>query len=223
MRCVRVLLCLLAAMALGAGSAQATTVVLSGTWDDFVSDTLGVTNGAIVAGGSWSATFVFDETTTDTDSTSNIGAYLFSASSTDLVLSTGGFTFSLPSTAAISLGIEDNEGGQDAFGFLTDLGNYTASGPFVAGTTTGSGYANLSMFDSSQTAHTSDDLTDLPWDATAYDNTNFYFTIQTFNGGDDGSIELSGSVTALEVLPEPSTVSLIALACAALAVSHRRG
>jgi hypothetical protein len=186
-----------------------------------VVDNASVTNGTIVVGGSFTATLVFDDATPDTDASPNVGDYLLPAASTDLVLATGSYTFSLLSTSSISFGIDDNVGGQDGFGFFTEY--FSTSGPLAAGASTGYGYANPALFDNSQTAHSSDDLTALPWDASAYDNTNFYFLIAVLGKGPNKFIELSGAITELSVLPEPSMLALVALAASALAFTPRRG
>ena len=222
MRCARTLLWVLALTALAAGPAAATsvTVQISGTWDS-VTDNAAVTNGSITVGGAFSATLVFDDAAADLDASANVGDYLLPAASTDLVLGTGSYTFSLLSTSPISFGIDDNVGGQDGFGFFAE--HFTTSGPLSSGASTGYGYANPALFDNSQTAHSSDDLTALPWDASAYDNTNFYFLIEVLGKGSNKFIELSGPITELSVLPEPSMVVLVALSATALALAVRRG
>jgi hypothetical protein len=156
MRRARRLLWILALVALAAGPSYATsvTVLISGVWDDSVIDDLGVTNGAIALGGTYTATLVFDDATPDTDGTSNVGNYQLAAASTDLVISSGGFTFSLPSSASISFGIDDKRGKMPSVSSPT-----SATTPRAA---RGGRFDRIvresSMFDSSEmpTAHDSD-------------------------------------------------------------------
>jgi hypothetical protein len=220
LRC-RTLFLFLALLSLaGAAPVSATTVTvqITGTWDS-VTDTASVTDGSVTGGTSFTATLVFDDSTPDADGTVNVGDYTLAAAATSLDLSTGSYTFSLLASSSISLGIDDNVGGQDAFGFFTEF--FSTTGLLSGGATTGYGFANPSFFDSSETAHTSDDLTDLPWDASLYDLTNFYFLIEVDGVGSGEFIELSGEVDGLQVLPEPSLLLLLALSGGMLAV--RRG
>lgn len=221
MRRARLLLCALAFVLLAAAPSHATsvTVVIAGAWDSVV-DNASVTNGTLAVGGVFSATFVYDDAASDLNPTANVGDYLLPATTTDLVLSSGSYTFSLLSTSPVSLGIDNNVGGQDGFGFFAEY--FTTSGPLAAGASTGYGYANPALFDNSQTAHSSDDLTGLPWDASAYDNASFYFLIAVVGKGANKYIELSGTITSLTVLPEPSFVTLSVIGLSALLFAHRR-
>jgi hypothetical protein len=180
-----------------------------------------VTDGSITVGGSFTATFVFDDSAPDTNGSANVGDYLLPASTSDLVLSTGSYSFNLLSTSPISLGIDDNVGGQDGFGLFAEY--FTTSGPLAAGASTGYGYANPALFDNSQTAHSSDDLTALPWDASAYDSAAFYFLIEVLGKGPNKFIELQGTITDLAVLPEPSSLFLTGLSLVALTLAYLRG
>jgi hypothetical protein len=222
MRRALLLLWGLAVAALAAGPANATsvTVQISGTWDTVV-DNAAVTNGSISVSTAFLATLVFDDTTADTNPSANVGDYFFSAAASDLVLATGDYAFALISSSPISFGIDNNVAGQDGFGLFAE--HFTTSGPLSAGASTGYGYANPALFDSTATAHSSDELTALPWDATAYNNTSFYFLIEVLGKGSNKFIELSGPITQLSVLPEPSIAPLVALAFATLAWLHRRG
>jgi hypothetical protein len=194
------------------------TVQFTGTWDSVV-DNGSATNGSLVVGGSFVATLTFDDATPDSNGTANVGDYLLPAASTDLVLSTGDYSFTLLSSSPVSFGIEDNVGGQDGFGFFAEY--FSTSGPLASGASTGYGYANPGLFDNSQTAHSSDDLTALPWNASLYDNTNFYFLIEVLGKGAGKFIELSGPVSQLSVLPEPSIAILMLVGL--LAIALRRG
>jgi hypothetical protein len=199
--------------------ATSVTVQISGTWDSVI-DNASVTNGSIIVGGGFSATLIFDDSTSDTNASPNVGDYLLPAATTDLVLNTGSYAFTLLSTSPISFGIDNNVGGQDGFGFFAE--HFSTSGPLSAGASTGYGYANPALFDNTQTAHSSDDLTALPWDASAYVNTNFYFLIEVLGKGSNKFIELQGPITQLAVLPEPSAAALVLAAAGALAFIRRR-
>jgi len=222
MRRALLLLSLLAAAALAAGSAYATsvTVQITGTWDDVV-DTANVANSTLAVGGSFTATLVYDDATPDGNpGNPSIGQYLFSPGSSDVVLESGDYTFSLASTSMIDFGVTNNLAGQDGFGFLAEY--FTTSGPLSAGST-GYGYANPALFDSTATAQSSDALTALPWEATEYNNKSFYFIIEVLGVGSGQYIELSGDIEQLNVLPEPSFIALIAVAFGACARIRRRG
>jgi len=222
MRRVRRVLWVLALVLLTTAPAYATsvTVQMTGTWSSVV-DNANVTNGSITIGQSFVATLNFDDATPDTNPNVNVGDYLFGAASSNLVLATGSYLFSLLSTSPISFGIDNNISGQDGFGLFAE--HFTTSGPLAAGASTGYGYANPALFDSTATAHTSDDLTALPWNAGAYNNTDFYFLIAVLGKGSNKFIELSGSITGLAVLPEPSMLALAMVGAGTLILSRRRG
>jgi hypothetical protein len=99
---------------------------------------------------------------------------------------------------------------------------YSATGPFTSGTGIGgTTFANPTLTDTSATALSSDDLTGVPWTIGSYDLTNFYFFAEV-TGADPGEfIELSGTITGLAVLPEPSTILLGLTGVLALALRLR--
>jgi hypothetical protein len=222
MRCGRTLfgMLVLTAFAMAApASATPVTVEISGTWDTVI-DNAAVTDGSITAGGSFTATLVFDDSAADMNASLNVGDYLLPAATTDLTLATGSYEFSLLATSGVSFGIDDNVSGQDGFGFFAEF--FSTVGPLAPGASTGYGYANPALFDNTETAHSSDDLTELPWDASAYSNAAFYFLIEVLGKGPNKFIELQGSITQLSVLPEPSGFVLLFVASGALAAAHRR-
>jgi hypothetical protein len=200
--------------------ATSVTVQISGTWDSVI-DNASVLDGSITVGGSFTATLVFDDGAPDTNGLANVGDYLLPAATTDLVLSTGSYSFSLLSTSSVSFGIEDNVGGQDGFGFFAE--HFTTTGPLAAGASTGYAYSNPALFDNSQSAHSSDDLTALPWDISAYDNASFYYLAEVLGKGSNKFIELQGTITDLTLLPEPSALMLLGLGLGALVVARIRG
>jgi hypothetical protein len=209
----------LAALGLAAPAGATTvTVEISGTWDS-VTDNASVTNGSITVGGSFLATLVYDDATPDSDPSVSTGAYFVPGASGSLMLETGDYTFTLLASETILIGIDDNVSGDDLLGLFAE--NFTTSGPLIAGASTGYGYINPTLFDSSQTAHSSDDLTDLPWSIGAYDAPGIYFFIEVLGKGPNKFIELSGEITGLAVLPEPSTFALGAVALLALARARR--
>jgi hypothetical protein len=221
MRRVRVLASMLAFLVAAAAPAYATsvTVVLSGEWSQ-VTDNATVTNGSISVGGSFSVTLTFDDATVDSDPDPTVGSYLFSAATSDLTLTTGSYTFTLLSGEDIIFGIDDDWSGQDDFGWFAE--NFATSGPLPLGVTTGYGYMNPFVLDSTQSAHNSDALTNLPWSVAAYDLPSMYFLIAVNGAGTNKFIELVGDFTQFSVLPEPSMLALVAFGCAVLLGAHRR-
>jgi hypothetical protein len=222
MRRARHLLWILALVALGAGPSYATsvTVLLSGTWDS-VTDNASVTNGSITTGGTFTVTLTYDDATPDIDPDPTVGSYLMPAATSSLTLATGSYTFTLLAGEGIIFGVDDDLSGQDDFGWFAE--NYTTSGPLPGGVTTGYGYMNPLVFDTTQTAHSSDDLTGLPWSVADYDSPNLgmYFLIAVNGAGADKYIELVGDFTQFTVLPEPSALVLTGLGCAALLLRRR--
>src|SRR5262245_16187456 len=214
----RSLLCALCFMLLGfAAPAGATTVkvALTGKWFA-VTDNASVTNGSIAVGGSFTVTLSYNDATPDVDPDPNVGSYLITGAT--LTLKTGDYTFTMLSTSTVVFGIDDNVNGQDLFGWFADY--FSTSGPLAAPATTGYGYMNPSVADSTSTAQSSDDLTGLPWAISKYDSPNLgmFFLIEVLNKGPNKFIQLEGDFTDFKVLPEPSTlalgsVTLLALAC----------
>jgi hypothetical protein len=209
----------LAALGLAAPARATTvTVALTGEWFA-VTDNASVTNGSIAVGGSFTVTLGYDDATLDIDPDPTIGSYLMTGAT--LTLETGDYTFTMLPTSTVIFGIDDNVNGQDLLGWFADY--YTTSGPLVAGASTGYGYMNPFIPDSTQTAHISDDLTDLPWSVAAYDSPNLgmYFLIEVLGKGPNKKIELFGDFTEFQVLPEPSALALGAFALLALARALR--
>jgi hypothetical protein len=209
-------LCFLAALAFARpADAASVTVQITGTWDS-VADTAGVTDGSLVVGGAFVATLVYDDATDpdpEAPNDPNSSNYTVPAGSSDLTLSSGNYSFTPASALGIS--IDDDNAGQDAVYLFAD--SYTTPGISIGGTS----YANPVLIDSSSAAHDSDALEDLPWSIDAYDLTNFYFFASVGTGGD--YIELSGTISGLAVLPEPSGFALTGLALLALAGARRLG
>jgi hypothetical protein len=79
------------------------------------------------------------------------------------------------------------------------------------------------VIDSTETAHSSDALTALPWDVSAYDTPNdgMYFLIAVNGAGSNKFIELMGDFTEFTVLPEPTGLLLLSLTVAALLFASR--
>jgi hypothetical protein len=224
MRRARFLLSVLAFVAFAAGPSYATsvTVLLSGEWDT-VTDNASVTNGTIVVGSSFTVTLTYDDATADIDPDPTVGSYLLPAATSSLTLATGSYTFTLLASEGIIFAVDDNLSGQDDFGWFAE--NFTTSGPLPGGVTTGYGYMNPLVFDTTETAHSSDALTGLPWSVADYDSPNLgmYFLIAVNGAGAGKYIELFGDFTEFAVLPEPSVLTLAALGCAALLAVRRRG
>ncbi|MGH7289271.1 MAG: hypothetical protein ACREI8_14765 [Myxococcota bacterium] len=209
----------LAALGL-APPARATTVTVALTGEWFaVTDNANVTNGSIAVGGAFTVTLSYDDATADSDPSANTGAYFVPGASGSLTLETGDYTFTLLASETILIGIDDNVSGDDLLGLFAE--NFATSGPLIAGASTGYGYTNPTLFDSSQTAHSSDDLTDLPWAIDAYDAPGIYFFIEVLGKGPSKYIELTGEFTNLAVLPEPSMLALGAVLLLVLARVRR--
>jgi hypothetical protein len=202
-----------------AAHATSVTVQLIGEWFQ-MTDNGGVTDGSIDVGGSFTVTLTFDDATPDGDPDPSSGLYLLPAATTDLTLSTGNYVFGLPPSEGVEFGIGDGFSGVDDFGFFAE--NFSTSGPLPGGVSTGYGYMNPFVEDSTATAHSSDDLTALPWDISAYDSQSLYFLIAVNGAGANKFIELMGTFTHFAVLPEPSAVLLLAAAGAVAASRARR-
>lgn len=224
MRCVRHWVRALTLVALvGAGPAYATsvTVQITGTWTT-VADNANVLGGTVVNGTSYVATLVYDDATADTDPDPNAGAYDVPAASSDLSITTAGFTFTPGATALLGIAIDNNNSfGEDAIFLFTD--GYTASGLPGGISLGGTRFANPTLTDTSGTAHSSDALSALPWSIGSYNITSFYFFAGVLGAGANKFIELQGTITGLTVLPEPSILPLIALGGLAIAWARRRG
>lgn len=221
MRCARVLLWILAAVALGAGPARATsvTVLLTGTWT-MVTDTAGVTS--IDEGDTFTVTLTYDDATPEVDPEPDddltLGDYLLPAATSALTLTTGSYTFTLPASEGIGFSVGNSYLGNDDFVIFAE--NFTSSGLSPFGT--GYGYMNPSVYDTTETAHSSDALADLPWDITAYDSSDeMYFLIAVTGAGPGAYLELIGDFTQFSVLPEPSLMTLAVLAASALVLNAR--
>jgi hypothetical protein len=118
------------------------------------------------------------------------------------------------------VGTEDSVQGVDLVGLFFD--NYRISGALPSGVALAPlGYANPSLTDYTETALTSDRLSDIPWDASLFD-TNFYFFGPITGRGAQDYIEFNGVITSLRVLPEPSVLTLLAIAVAAIAARRAR-
>jgi len=228
MRRARFLLWVLAFVALAAGPVSATsvTVLLSGNWGTDpgdVVDNANVTDGSITTGGAFTVTLTYDDATPDIDPDPTSGGYLLPAATSSLSLTTGSYTFTLLASEGIIFGVGDSYFGQDDFGWFAE--NFTTSGPLPGGVSTGYGYMNPYLFDTTETAHSSDALTGLPWSVADYysPNNGMYFLIAVNGAGANKYIELSGNFTQFNVLPEPSLLVLTGIACAALLATHRRG
>jgi hypothetical protein len=213
-------LVLLSLAAAAPASATPVTVLITGTWDT-VEDTAGVTDGSIVVGGSFTATLVYDDTATDLDPDPNNGGYVFPAGSSDFTLDTGNFSFVPGSDLVIAIENDNGFGEDQIFLFAED---YSGTGPFAAGTGIGgTAFANPLLTDTTATALSTDDLTGVVWTIGSYDLTNFYFFAGVTGASPGDFIELSGTITGLSILPEPSTLLLGLVGALGLAAARLRG
>jgi hypothetical protein len=210
--------CALAALA-GPAAATPVSVALEGTWD-VVNDTGGVLDGSIAVGGSWTALVTFEDSTPDADPATGSGYYPFPAGAFTMSFSSGSYAFTLSVAATGEIDIDDNVSGHDALYLYAE--DFALSGPVAAGISLGFGYVNPTLFDSSQTAHVSDALTDLPWSVDAYGSTDFYFFAGVDGAGAGDYLELDGPITGMALIPEPATAALLAGGLAGLAGWARR-
>ncbi|HEY8121596.1 MAG TPA: hypothetical protein VII78_09780, partial [Myxococcota bacterium] len=163
---------LLGISAASAASATTVTVLMTGTWDA-VADTASVLDGSIKIGGGFSATFTYDDQTPDCEPFVGIGCFLMNGNAGALEFTTGNYSFIDQGTTQNGVGTEDSVQGVDLVGLFFD--NYRISGALPSGVALAPlGYANPSLTDYTETALTSDRLSDIPWDASLFD-TNFYF------------------------------------------------
>jgi hypothetical protein len=201
-----------------AANATSVTVQMTGTWDSVV-DNANVTSGSIAAGVGFTVTLTYDDATPDDNpADSTIGDYVLPALTSDFTLQTGGFTFSLLPAENIILSIGDGYLGKD------DL-NVFAQHFSTVGITTGDSNSSVTLVDSTETAHGSDTLTDLPWSISAYDSPNLgmYFLIEVLGAGPNKKIEAFGELTGLQALPEPGGLVLVAFACGLALLPRLRG
>jgi hypothetical protein len=203
-----------------AADATSVTVQISGTWDS-VFDNANVLGGTVTAGTGFTATLVYDDSTLDTNPSASTGGYDVPASSSDLTIMTSTFVFSPGASSLLGITIEDDNGfDEDALFLFID--GYTASGLPTGISLGGTRYANPTFTDTSGSAHSSDDLTDLAWSTGAYDITSFFFTAGVVGAGAGKLITLQGTVSSFTVLPEPSLAWLLVLGCvAAVGLSTR--
>jgi hypothetical protein len=213
-------LVLAALTAAPAAHATSVTVLLSGEWFQ-VTDNGNATGGAIAVGVPFTVTLTYDDAAGDVNSDPTLGDYVLSGGSSSLALATGGFTFTLGFSESIIFSVGDGYFGQDDFVWFAE--NFTTSGPLPLGITTGYGYMSPNVADSTATAHTSDDLADLPWNVSAYNSPNLgmYFLIAVNGAGPGKFIELFGDFTQFTLLPEPSSLLLLVLGALAIARLRR--
>jgi len=199
---------LLGLAAAAPSSATTVTVVMTGTWSQ-VTDTAGVLDGSVTAGGSFTATFTYDDQTPDCEPFVGIGCYVMNGSSGTLAFSTGNYSFLDQGTSQNGVGTEDSVQGVDLVGLFFD--RYSISGPLAAGVGLAPlAYANPTLTDYSETALTSDQLLDVPWDSSLWDG-SFYFFGPVTNRGPQDFVEFSGSITSIQVVPEPEMARLVLL------------
>jgi len=217
---LQLLLILFTTLALGAPArAVPVTIQITGSWDS-VTDTAGVLDGSITVGGSWTATLVYDDSVSDVTPSSANGLYPIPAAAFDLTFTSGSYSFSLGASENGEIAIENGVGGFDALYLYAE--NFLLSGPVAPGISLGFGYVNPTLSDSTETAHTSDALTDLAWNLGSYDTTDFYFFAEVLGAGAGQYIELDGPITGLSIIPEPTTALLHGLGLAALSALARR-
>jgi len=223
MRRGRALLSALALAGFVAAPAYATsvTVVMTGTWDA-VDDSADVLDDSAEAGDSFTATLVYDDSVSDLDPSDEFGAYFTEGVPWDLTIVAGNFTFAAGSgTFDVGIGVwNNNPDGEDLI--LLNGENYVGSGPFPVGVATGAtAYAAPSLTDLSGTALGSDSLVGLNWNLADYDDAFFYLFVEITGEGPMQFVEFQGTITSIEVLPEPAALLTMVVAVAGL-IGRRR-
>jgi hypothetical protein len=123
----------------------------------------------------------------------------------------------------VGIAIEDDNAFAEDVVFLF-AETYSSTGPFAPGTGTGgTSFSNPVLTDTSATALSSVALTDVSWDVSAYDLPSFYFFTGVTGAGPGDFIELSGTITGLAVLPEPSGLLLGAIGLLGAVATRLRG
>jgi hypothetical protein len=221
MRRARVLASMLSFLVLAAAApafATSVTVEISGTWDSVI-DSAGVLDCSVVACDSFTVTLVYDDSGDDQDPSGGFGSYFTAAANSDLSVLTGNYSFSPGSD--VGVGVENNnEFGEDqTFSHAED---YTASGLPIGVGTGPFTFADVTLTDSSGTAHINDALVGLNWNLAAYDGAFFHLFVEiTGAGPGQQSLDFQGTINQIQILPEPSVTALAGL-CAVLLLGLRR-
>ncbi|HEU4428028.1 MAG TPA: hypothetical protein VFT98_04700 [Myxococcota bacterium] len=178
------------------------TVVMTGTWNS-VADTAGVLDGSVIVGGSFTATFIYDDQVADCEPFVGIGCFLMNGSTGALSFSTGSYSFADQGVSQNGVGLEDSVQGMDIVGLFFD--RFVASGPLPNGVALAPlAYANPTLTDLSETALSSDQLIDIPWGSSLWDS-NFYFFGPVTGRGPQDYVEFSGTISSITtILPEPA-------------------
>jgi hypothetical protein len=199
-------------------SAATVTVVMTGTWDS-VADTAGVLDGSVVVGGSFTATFSYDDQVADCEPFVGIGCFIMNGSSGTLAFNTGSYSFVDQGISQNGVGLEDSVQGLDAVGLFFD--RFAASGPLPNGVVLAPlAYANPTLTDYSENALSTDQLLALPWESSLWES-NFYFFGPITGRGPQDYVEFNGVISNIEVMPEPHIPGLLLLAAGLFARSAR--
>jgi len=201
-------------------SATTVTVVMTGTWTS-VADTAGVLDGSVIVGGSFTATFTYDDQIADCEPFVGIGCFVMNGSSGTLSFTTGSYSFVDQGVSQNGVGLEDSVQGMDIVGLFFD--RFAASGPLPNGVALAPlAYANPTLTDLSETALSSDRLVEIPWDSSLWDS-DFYFFGPVTGRGPQDYIEFSGTMSSITTLPEPGLgLLLISTALLLRAVKPRQ-
>jgi len=111
----------------------------------------------------------------------------------------------------------------DAFG--SDEVILFAQGAFVGSPNlpafTAVSYTNPGFTDASGTALSSDLLSGVPWQSSAWDDAYMYLILDDDDGTQATYVELAGTITSMTVVPEPTSFGLVAAGAIALALRAR--
>jgi len=206
---------LVAAALPAAASATPVTVVFGGVWDDLVDDTAGALNGQVTLGSSFTVTMTYDDVAPDSNASPTQGDYDVSASFA-FEVATGPFTITYAPGGSADITV-------DAFG--SDEVILFAQGAFVGSPNlpafTAVSYTNPGFTDASGTALSSDLLSGVPWQSSAWDDAYMYLILDDDDGTQATYVELAGTITSMTVVPEPTSFGLVAAGAIALALRAR--
>jgi hypothetical protein len=215
---------LLGISAASAASATTVTVLMTGTLTA-VDDSNSVTDGSLTFGVPYSLTLSYDDTVSDSDSDPLFGTYLVPAATASYGVVVGNYRFE--SGGILNVGLLDGffDPSEDTLSWFAD--QFTNSGVLDPGVSFAPfGYSNIALYDYTGTALSSDDLTDANWDRSHYasDNQAFYLFLEVLDPRTAGQdyVELVGTIDLMTVLPEPSTIWLLALGSFALVRRRQR-